>query len=398
MATAQRATRPPLWRDVRVLRIAGQILFVIAVAVTLQQIWLNLEYNYNRQGISSSWDFLDSRAGFDLNESLIDYNPNQTYLRAYLAGLTNTIFLIVIPGIIAASVIGLVVGIGRLSNNWIVRKLSQIYVEALRNVPVLVIIVIFFVGVFSALPRIENEIHIPGIARMSTSGGVALTYLAPQDGFFLWLVALALGIVAWWFVARQRRKQEEESGDRKFGHVYGFGAFLAVAVVGAFALGGPVELSVPEINASGFGYEGGLQASIRLAAVVVGLVLYTSAFIAEIIRGSIQAVSKGQKEAAEALGLRPWQQLRFVVLPQALRIALPPINSQYLNLTKNSSLAIAAGFPDLAGVTKTMMNQSGRSFQVLLLVLLTYLGLSLVVSALMNVVNRAVTSRGERRG
>ncbi len=375
----------------------GQIIFVLLIAFVLQQIWLNLDYNYSRQGISTSWDFLGSRAGFDIGESLLDYGPNQTYLRAYFVGLTNSIFLIAIPGIILSSVLGLIVGVGRLSTNWIVRKLSQIYVESLRNVPVLVIIVIFAVGVFSNLPRIDNDIVIPGIARMSTTGGVALTYLAPQENFGLWLLFLAVGVGVWVAVAKLRLKREEATGDPKYGKTLGFVAFIGVAILGAFVLSGPVDLSVPSINERGFAYEGGLVASVRLAAVVVGLVLYTSAFIAEIIRGSIQAVSKGQKEAAEALGLRPLQQLRLVVLPQALRIAIPPINSQYLNLTKNSSLAIAAGFPDLAGITKTMMNQSGRSFQVLVLVLFTYLGLSLVISALMNVINRSVTAKGERR-
>lgn len=379
------------------LRVAGQVLFVVAVAIVLQQIWLNLAYNYERQGISTGWDFLGSRAGFGISETVTDYHANKRYLDAYIAGVTNTIVLIAIPGIIMATIIGLLVGVGRLSPNWIVRKLSQVYVETFRNTPVLVVIVILYVGVLSALPPISNGINIPGFGLLS-SRGVAVTYLAPQEGFFGWLGFVVLGGFAWRFVRRWRQAKQDATGQPAYPHVFGFATFVIVLIVGAFVTGGPLELSVPTLGERGFGYDGGLQASTRLAAVVIGLVLYTSAFVAEIIRGSIQAVSKGQKEAAEALGLRPGQQLRYVVLPQAFRIALPPINSQYLNLYKNSSLAIASGFPDLAGISKTMMNQSGRSFQVLVLVLFTYLAGSLVISALMNVVNRSVTSRGERRG
>ena len=390
-------TRPPLWRDVRVLRVAGQILFAVVVAVVLREIWLNLQYNYDRQGIDTSFDFLDSRAGFGIGEHVIDYSPNNDYWRAYFVGLTNTIFLIAIPGVLMASVLGLVMGVARLSTNWLVRKIAQVYVEVFRNTPVVVILVIMYVGVILPLPAIGGGFHIPGVGYLSNRGA-AVSYVKPQDNFLAWLLFVAVGIVAWRVVSRRRRRIEEETGKETYPNLFGFGVFLLIAVAGMLALSGPIDIRTPSITERGFGYEGGLQASPELAAVVIGLVLYTGAFIAEIIRGSIQAVSKGQKEAAEALGLRPIQQLRFVVLPQALRIALPPINSQYLNLTKNSSLAVVIGFPDLAGISKTMINQSGRSFQVLLLILVTYLALSLVISTFMNAINKSITSKGARRG
>lgn len=390
-------TRPPLWRDVRVLRVAGQVAFAVAVALVLREIWLNLQFNYDRQGLDTGFDFMDSRAGFGISESVLDYSPNNDYWRAYFVGIVNTITMITIPGILLATIIGLIIGIGRLSTNWIVRKLCQIYVEALRNTPVLVIIVIMFVGVLLTLPPIGGGFHIPGIGYLSNRA-IAITYPQAQDGFAAWLLFVVGGVVALYFVRKWRKGLEDATGDPRYPNLWGLGAFIALCTIGLFVTGGPLRLSVPQVTEQGFGYEGGLQASSRLGAVVIGLVLYTSAFIAEIIRGSIQAVSKGQKEAAEALGLKPGQQLRFVILPQALRIALPPINSQYLNLMKNSSLAIAVGFPDLAGIAKTMMNQSGRSFQVLLLVLVSYLGLSLVISAIMNGFNRAVTAKGARNG
>lgn len=395
MAVAR--TKPPLWRDVRVLRVAGQVLFVLVLAFVLREIWLNLQFNYERQGLNTSFDFLRSRAGFAINDSVIDYGPNNSYLRAFQAGLANTIFLVAIPGVILASVLGLLVGVGRLSNNWIVRKISQVYVEVLRNTPVLVVIIIFYVGFVLALPAIGGGFKIPGLFLLSNRG-MAVTYPDPLEGFGMWMLVLAGGLVAASLVRRWRTRVNEETGDPSYRFLYASGTFLGIALAGAFAVGGPINFNVPQVTERGFGYEGGLQGSGELAGVMLPLALYTSAFIAEIIRGSIQAVSKGQKEAAEALGLRPAQQLRFVVLPQAMRIAIPPINSQYLNLTKNSSLAVAIGFNDFASVTKTSMNQSGASFQIILIALSVYLFLSLVISAGMNVFNRIVAKRGEHRG
>lgn len=396
MATA--TTKPPLWRDVRALRVIGQILFVVAVALVFQQIWLNLQYNYAQQGLDPSFDFLDSRAGFAINDSVIDYGPNNTYTRAMVAGLMNTIFLVAIPGVILATVLGLIVGIGRLSSNWIVRKLSQVYVEALRNTPVLVLIVIFYVSIVLALPVIGGGFRIPGVMLMSNRG-MAVTYPDPQEGFGVYILFLVAAVLAAYFVRRWRVRLNEETGINSHPFLFMAGTFLAIATAGLFITGGPIDLNVPDLDPRGFGYRGGFQGSGELAGILIPLALYTSAFIAEIIRGSIQAVSKGQKEAAEALGLRPLQQLRYVVLPQALRIAIPPINNQYLNLTKNSSLAVVIGFNDFASVIKTSMNQSARSFQLLLIALGVYLVLSLVISAGMNVVNRSVTAKGgESRG
>lgn len=379
------------------LRVVGQILFVIALVLIGREIWLNLQFNYRQQGLDTGFDFLGSRAGFGIGEHVLDYSPNDSYLRAFQVGLVNTIVLVAIPGIILASLLGLIIGVGRLSNNWIVRKISQVYVETLRNTPVLVVILIFYVGFVLALPAIGGGVRIPGVFLLSNRG-MAVAYPQPQDGFLPWFGILAVGVVIAYLVRRWRTRVNEETGDPSYRFLYAAGTLLAIALVGAFLTGGPVDISTPELSERGFGYVGGIQGTAELAGIMFPLAFYTGAFIAEIIRGSIQAVSKGQKEAAEALGLRPMQQLRFVVLPQALRIALPPINSQYLNLTKNSTLAVAVGFVDLGSVTKTIMNQSARSFQTLIIVLFVYLTLSLVISALMNIVNRVVVARGARRG
>ena len=394
MATLQ-ATRPPPWRNVRVLRIAGQVAFVVVLVVVFREIWLNLVFNYQRIGVNASFDFLGSRAGFGIGESILDYTSNNSYLRAFLAGLSNTVLAIALPGIILASVLGVVMGVARLSTNWLVRKIAQVYVQALRNTPVLMVIIIMYVGIILPLPAIGGGLSIPGVLFLSNRGG-AITWIRTGESFAAWLLFVGAAFVAAYLVRRWRTRVSDETGRPSYRFLWAAGSWLLVAAAGYAVTGGPLRFDVPALTERGFGYEGGMQMSPELAAVLIGLVLYTGAFIAEIIRGSIQAVSKGQKEAAQALGLTPFQQLRFVVLPQAMRIAIPPINSQYLNLTKNSTLAVAVGYPDFAGVAKTVINQSARSFQVIVVLLLTYLTLSLTISLFMNLINRRVVAKGER--
>jgi general L-amino acid transport system permease protein len=394
VATAVTATKPPPWRDVRVLRVAGQILFLLIVLVVVRELWLNLEFNLRRIGVELGFGFLDRRAGFGITEG-IEYSPNDTYREALFVGFVNTL-RIAIPGIVAATLIGLFVGVGRLSPNWLLRKLSLVYVEILRNTPVLMVIVILFVGVILPLPPIGGGFSIPNTLYLSNRG-MALTTVRPTGGFLPWILFLALAFAAAAFVWRWRTRVNERTGEPHHRVLYAVPAFLAVAVIGA-ALTGPLRLDVAGLGERGFNYEGGFNLTAQYAAVFLGLVLYTSAFIAEIIRGSIQAVSKGQKEAAEALGLTPFQQLRFVVLPQAMRVAIPPLNSQYLNLTKNSTLGVIIGYADLANVAKTAINQSGgASYQIVLILVGTFLVLSLTISFFMNLLNRAVTRKGAAR-
>lgn len=388
------STKPPLWRDVRALRIAGQVLFAVVVVVVAREVGLNLVYNLERIGVELGFGFLDTRAGFGIGEG-ITYSPNDTYRDALLVGLVNTL-RVAAPGIVAASVLGLFVGVGRLSPNWLLRKMAQVYVEALRNTPVLMVIVILYVGVILPLPAIGGGFSIPGVFFLSNRGS-AVSTVRPDAGFGPWLGFLVLAVVAAWAVWRWRTRTNERTGKPHHRLLYSVPVFLTVAALGGVVVGGPLRLDVAGLSERGFNYEGGFNLTPEYFAVFFGLVLYTSAFIAEIIRGSIQAVSKGQKEAAEAMGLTPFQQLRFVVLPQAMRIAIPPLNSQYLNLTKNSTLGVIVGFPDLGNVAKTAINQSGgASYQIVLILVGTYLVLSLTISFFMNLINRAVTRRGAR--
>jgi general L-amino acid transport system permease protein len=385
-------TRPPFWRDVRVLRVAGQAVFVLLIVLAAREVYLNLDFGVRRQGIDLSFDFLQQRAGFEIKEG-IDYSPSQSFLRAFRVGVVNTIAVASV-GIVLATVLGLVIGVARLSPNWLVRRLAQAYVELIRNVPVLVQIIFWYVAVILALPVIGGGLSIGGVAFLSNRGA-AVPWVRAGPGAGAFGLVLLVGLVAAGAAWRWRSRVSERTGAPPRRFVTAAGVFLAVAAVGFVATGSPLSFDVPE--AQRFGYEGGLQVSPEYTALLLGLVIYTAAFIAEIIRGSIQAVARGQKEAAEALGLTPGQQLRLVVLPQALRIAIPPINSQYLNLTKNSSLGVAIGFPEIISVSGTIINQAGRATQMLLLVMATYLVLSLIISALMNGLNRLVTARGELR-
>ena len=389
MATVAHAARPPLWRNVRVLRFVGQAAFILLVVIVGRELILNLDFGVREQGLDLSFDFLRQRAGFPIGEG-IAYSPNESFVSAFLVGLVNTIRVAVV-GIVLATLVGVVMGVARLSSNWLVRKVAQVYVEIIRNTPVLVQIIFWWGAVVLALPVIGGGFSLGGVAYVSNRG-TALPWFRLEAGAGLWALILAAGAVTAALAWRWRTRANERTGEPPRRVWWSIGVFLAIAVGGLFLTGTPIRGDVPQLEQ--FGYAGGFQFSPEYTALLLGLVIYTGAFIAEIIRGSIQAVSKGQKEAAEALGLTPGQQLRLVVLPQALRIAIPPLNSQYLNLTKNSSLALAIGYPEMVQVSSTIINQAGRATQILLLVMATYLVLTLTISFLMNLLNRAVTTKG----
>jgi general L-amino acid transport system permease protein len=370
------------------------VAFVLIVVAVLRELYLNVEFGMRRRGQDMSYDYLGFRAGFGIREQGIPYRSSESYLKAYMVGVVNTV-RIALSGIVFASVLGLVMGVARLSPNWLVRKIAQVYVEVLRNTPLVIQLIFLYVGVILALPAIGGGFHIPGVGFLSNRGA-AITTIRGGEGFGMWVWFFLAGIIAAYLVRRWRTAVNERTGDPHYRTLWSLGTLLAFSALGLLLVSDALVLDVPELAEGGRRYLGGAQMSGQFAALLIGLAVYTSAFIAEIIRGSILAVEKGQKEAAEALGLRPGQQLRLVVLPQALRIAIPPVNSQYLNLTKNTSLAIAIGFDELLSVSKVIMNQSGRQFQQFLIVITTYLILSLIISTVMNIVNRAVTTKGRR--
>ncbi|HEV2906627.1 MAG TPA: ABC transporter permease subunit [Actinomycetota bacterium] len=392
-AAVERKAAPPLWRNIRVLRGFGQAVFIVAVVFAFRELFLNLQFGLDRQGQELNFDFLRQRAGFSIKEG-ISYSPNQSFVRALQVGLSNTLRVAVV-GVILASIFGLIMGVARLSTNWLIRKLAQVYVEAVRNTPLAVQLVFWYVAVVLALPAgTTGGLSIWNVAFISNRASV-VPWVRAEDTFGVWAVFLVIAIVAAVGVRYWRKRVSERTAQPPRRFLWTLGTFVVIAAVGYVVAGNPVRFDVPKFVDRT--YEGGARLSPEYTALLLALVVYTGAFIAEIVRGSILAVSKGQKEAAEALGLTPRQQLRLVVLPQALRIAIPPINSQYLNLTKNSSLGLLIGFPEIVSVGRTISNQAGGATQVLLIWMATFLTLSLTISFFMNLLNRAVTRRGDRR-
>jgi len=376
---------------VRVLRAAGQVVFVVVLVVIAREMYLNASFALGSAGRELSYTYLDSRAGFGIKEHVLGYSPNQPLFKAFLAGATNAMLVAAI-GIVMATVLGVLIGIARLSSNWMVKKIALVYVEVFRNTPLLVQVIFWYVAVILAIPRIESSVSVFGLAFVSNRGA-ALPGIRSGADFGTWLLFVLAALLVAATVWRWRSRVHERAGEPHYRWLLSLGVVAVLAGAGYVLLGDAFRVELPELSAHG--YSGGLQISPEFAAILVALVVYTAAFIGEIVRGSIMAVSKGQKEAAQALGLSPGQQLRLVVLPQAMRVAIPPINNQYLNLWKNTSLAFAVGFPDLINISTTMVNQAGHALETFSLVVGTYLGTSLLISVAMNALNRAVALRGD---
>ena len=378
-----RSRRPPLWRDVRVLRAVAQVAFLGAVIGFLAWIADNLLVNLDRVGLNTSFDFLDQPTGFQVLGS--DFRASQPVRDVLLVGLRNTISVAAI-GIVLATILGVVVGVASLSRNWLVRKVAMVYVEVLRNLPPLVVIVFTFTAVILRLPRIQEASEWGGWAVLSNRTiGIAAPRLEGDGRSSFVLVLLVAAVVAL-AVGVWRTRVFAATGSPHRRVLWAGAVFLILAGSGWLLLGRPLVVDRPEIV--GVQVEGGWGMSANYAALLIALVIYTASYIAEIVRGSVQAVHRGQSEAAHALALTEVQRLRYVVLPQAFRIAVPPMANQYLNLTKNSSLAIAIGFAELTQITRTVIGNGNPAPQAFLLLMLAYLGLSLVIAAVTNLVNR----------
>ncbi|MTJ46572.1 amino acid ABC transporter permease [Dolichospermum sp. UHCC 0259] len=300
-------SKPPLWRDNRFWQNAIQLIFVFLAVVIVVILWGNIKRNLQQLGIQFGFNFLKQQASFDIGETLINYKPTDAYNYALLVGLINSL-RIAVMGIFLTTIVGITAGIARLSDNWLVKKISLVYVEVFRNTPLLLQLLFWYFAVFLSFPKADNKMSFLGLVNFSQNG-----------------------IQLPWFTL-----------------------------------------------------------SPEFSSLLLGLTFYTGAFIAEIVRGGIQSVPKGQLEAAKSLGLNPGLAMRLVIFPQALRVIIPPLTSQYLNLTKNSSLAIAIGYPDIYFVASTTFNQTGKAVEVMLLIMITYLTLSLIISFTMNLFNRSV--------
>ena len=374
--TATRS-RPPLWRDVRALRIAFQLAVLVAVAALVSYLADNLRAN----DVEFDFAFLDQQAGFRI--AYTDLRPSDTVRNAILTGLRNTI-TVALLGIVLTLVLGTFVGIARLSSNWIVRRAAGVYVEVLRNIPPLLAIVFVNSAALATLPPIAEANEVGGVLVMSVSEFGVVTLAGDGNGgqYAALLVAglaVALALAAW------RGRVEERTGAPARRWAWGGGVFLAFAAGGYAALSAPIVLSRPEVE--GLSISGGARMGLPFVSVLVGLVLYTASHVAEIVRGSILAVPKGQTEAAGAIGLTAGQRLRHVVLPQAFRIATPPIINQCLNLTKNTSLGVAVAFAELMGVTNTVIGNGHPAIPSIVVAMGLYLVLSLSISLVANIAN-----------
>ena len=383
----EKRTGIPFWRDERVLRIAAQAISAILVIGLVAWSVNNVITSAHQRGLSLGFNFLKESAGFPLGETLIPYTPSKSFLYAFWAGVLNTLFVSAL-GIVFATILGTFVGLMRLSSNWLVSRIALAYIEIHRNIPLLVLLFLWYSGVFIQLPRVQNSIHWPGPTYINQRG-LYLTWpqLTDTGGTFLIFVAIGiiLAIVAW---ALLRRIREATGRNTYFGFVSP--AILILFVLAGWFISGGAPLTLVKPTLSGFNFQGGVHLTPEFTALLIGLVTYTAAFIAEVVRAGIQAVNRGQLEAANALGLDYMHTLGLVIMPQALRVIIPPLISQYLNLTKNSSLAFFIGYPDLFFVGRTTTNQAGRAIQVFLLIMAAYLIISLFTSAVLNLYNRRI--------
>jgi general L-amino acid transport system permease protein len=355
------------------------------VAVLIWYLVSNTIENMAQRNMAAGFDFLDVSAGFNIAFTLIPYREGDTYWRVFQVGVANTMLVAVISAI-GATILGLLVGLARLSSNWLLRSLARWYVEVLRNTPLLLQIMAWYFGVFNLLPRPRETIDWFGIFFLNNRG-FYMPGPQPQDGFGLVLAALAAGIVGAVLLHVWARRRLRATG-RAFPSVLaGLAIIVALPAIAYQATGAPLAWDWPALR--GFNFVGGISVPPAFCALIVALAIYTSCFIAEIVRAGIQSVGHGQTEAARALGVKPTRTMRFIILPQAMRVIIPPLISQYLNVTKNSSLAIAIGFPDLVSVwMNTSLNQSGRAIPIVAMTMAFYCAVSLAVSLVLNVYNR----------
>lgn len=377
----------PIWRDARFWRVASQIVFLAGLAVIVWFFLSNMQAALHKQGIKLGFGFLRAPASFAIGQSTIPFDASHPYARAFLVGLINTAIVAVL-GIALATPLGMLIGVARLSDNWLLSRLATVYVEVMRNTPLLLQMVFWYFAVFLSLPPIAHQVVLPGPIFLNNRG-VSIPWFVRSPAFGWWLLITVLAAVCAVFLGRWLTKRQVETGRKTYGLPLSLLVVVAASAVTWGALPEPpFTIILPRLE--GTLVQGGVRVRPEMMAVLVSLVTYTAAFISEIVRAGIQAVSKGQVEAARALGLSRSQVLRLVIFPQALRVIIPPLTSQYLNLTKNSSLAIAVGYDDLFNVSTTVFNQTGRVVEVFLIVMLIYLTFSLITSLLMNLYNRAI--------
>ena len=388
LTTGASPARVAFYNDPKVRSIFYQVFLCAVIALLVYGAASNAIDNLQRAHIASGFGFWDNNAGFDISQTLIEYNSqSSTYGRAFWVGLLNTL-LVAGLGIVLATILGFIIGISRLSTNWLVSRAATGYVETIRNIPLLLQLLFWYNAVLKALPSFRESIVIPGGIYLNNRG---LFLPSPNllDGFGMVEIALILGVIGSIAFYIWARKRQEKTGQQAPVFLTTIALVIGLPLI-VFALRGfPLKFDYPQ--GGRFNIAGGIEVGPEFAALLFGLSIYTAAFIAEVVRAGILAVSRGQTEAAFSLGLKPGPTLRLIVVPQAMRVIIPPLTSQYLNLTKNSTLAVFIGYPDLVQIfTGTVLNQTGQAVEVVAITMAVYLTISLVTSLLMNIYNSRI--------
>ena len=373
--------------DERFRSIFFQTLVVGLFALGIFFIVQTTAYNLEKRNIATGWRFLSDPAGFDISFSpFLEFKSTDTHLKVYFVGVLNTL-LVSITGCIAATILGFLVGIIRLSSNWLLSRISYIYVEFTRNVPLLLQIILWY-SILIQLPRVKQSLQILDVFYISNRGLYSPRPIF-ESGFNYIFIAIILALISSFFIRRWAKKRQDLTGDQYPVFYTSFGLIFIIPLILFFILGSPMSFEYPEMK--GFNFKGGLVIRPEFIAMFLALSIYTAAFISETVRAGILSVTKGQREASAALGLKQSWIMRLIIIPQALRVIVPPLTSQYLNLTKNSSLGIAVGYADLVhGFGGISLNQTGQAIECMVIVMATYLTISLTISFFMNIYNRSI--------
>lgn len=385
--SGHKPSRPPIWNDPKYRALFFQILLVAGLGYFVISIVNNTLSNMEARGISTGFAFLSEVAGFGILQSLIEFNETSTYGRTFVVGLLNTL-LISALGIFFATLIGFVMGVARLSQNWLISKVATVYVEIFRNIPLLLQIFFWYFAVLAALPSVKNSISL-GAGIEFNNRGLYMPGPVPEDGFALVIWLFIIGIVATIFLSKWATKRQETTGQQFPVFLSSLGLIIGLPFIVFLISGSPLSWDYPELGR--FNIQGGISIIPELLALLVALTIYTGTFIAETVRAGINAVNHGQTEASLALGMTRGQTMRLIIIPQALRVIIPPLTSQYLNIAKNSSLATAVGYPDIVAVFMgTTLNQTGQAVEITMMTMAVYITISLSISMFMNWYNARV--------
>jgi general L-amino acid transport system permease protein len=376
----------PFWLNPKVRAILFQFMTFVIVGLLAYYLVSNTLINLKKQNIATGFSFFHKESSFEIGESLIPYSAANTYARALLVGALNTIKVAFI-GVVITIILGTFIGVARLSSNWLLSKLAAIYIEVMQDIPILLQLFFWYAIFYETLPSPQEALS-PGAGIYMSNRGVAFTVPEGHPAHKYMLLAFVAACMIVYLIRRWARKRQERTGQFFPTFRVGIAIVLVLPFITWLGFGVPMKMDAPKFI--GFNFQGGLMVSPEFIALLLGLVLYTAAFVAEVVRAGIQSVSKGQREAAMAIGLKPTLVLNLVILPQALRVIVPPLTSQMLNLTKNSSLAVAIGYPDFVSVANTTINQTGQSIEGVALIMAVYLFFSLSTSAFMNWYNKRV--------